>query len=60
MKNTTIAAAAFLLLFGVKNSNTQTKSFKIETDPTSFFSNGYASILDVHSTLAIRLITYKT
>jgi hypothetical protein len=61
MKKITIAAAAFLLLFGVKHSNAQTKSFEFETDPTSFFTNGYNFNFGYSIPhWAIRLVPYKT
>lgn len=61
MKRTIIATTTFLLLFGVKNSIAQTKSFEIETDPTSFFSNGYNFNFGYSIPhWAIRLVPYKS
>jgi hypothetical protein len=61
MNKMIIVTTAFLLLIGVKNAHAQTKSFEIETDPTSFFTNGYNFNFGYSIPhWAIRIVPYKT
>lgn len=61
MNNIIITITALLMLFGVTNSNAQTKSFEIETDPSSFFTNGYNFNFGYSIPhWALRLVPFKT
>lgn len=61
MKTKLLGITAFLMLFGIQFTNGQTKSFEIETDPISFFTNGYNFSFGYSTPhWAVRLVPYKT
>lgn len=61
MKKAIIVCMAVFLLLQARNSDAQSKCFEMETDPTSFFSNGYNFNFGYSIPhWAVRLVPYKT